>query len=111
MIALADYIITRFKQAGVKQVFGVPGDYQLELLDYFERDPEIEWVGNANELGAVSWGQAGLTVGICGGRLCTRQGRHGGVRDDFWCRRAECSGRDWRCGRRASPRGASRRLS
>jgi hypothetical protein len=32
----------------------VPGDYQLELLDYFERDPEIEWVGNANELGAVS---------------------------------------------------------
>jgi len=52
-IALADYIIERFKQAGVKQVFGVPGDYQLELLDYFERDPKIEWVGNANELGAA----------------------------------------------------------
>lgn len=40
------------------EVFGVPGDYQLELLDYFERDPEIEWVGNANELGAVSMSRA-----------------------------------------------------
>lgn len=73
LIPLAEYIIERFKQQGVKQVsspspsnpqqggkkltrkvFGVPGDYQLELLDYFERDTEIEWVGNANELGAVS---------------------------------------------------------
>jgi pyruvate decarboxylase len=53
LIPLAQYIIERFKQQGVKHLFGVPGDYQLELLDYFERDPEIEWVGNANELGAA----------------------------------------------------------
>jgi pyruvate decarboxylase len=32
----------------------VPGDYNLELLDYFERDDVLEWVGNANELNAVS---------------------------------------------------------
>jgi pyruvate decarboxylase len=36
------------------QIFGVPGDYNLELLDYFERDDVLEWVGNANELNAVS---------------------------------------------------------
>ncbi|BEJ15701.1 hypothetical protein CspHIS471_0503060 [Cutaneotrichosporon sp. HIS471] len=53
LIPLAQYIIERFKQQGVKHLFGVPGDYQLELLDYFERDPDIEWVGNANELGAA----------------------------------------------------------
>jgi len=38
----------------LSQVFGVPGDYNLELLDYFEKDPDLEWVGNANELNAVS---------------------------------------------------------
>jgi hypothetical protein len=35
------------------QIFGVPGDYNLEFLDYFERDPVLKWVGNANELNAV----------------------------------------------------------
>lgn len=52
-LPFADYMIARFKQAGIRQIFGVPGDYQLEMLDYFERDPEVVWVGNANELGAA----------------------------------------------------------
>ncbi|WVF69780.1 hypothetical protein IAT40_004559 [Kwoniella sp. CBS 6097] len=52
-IEFAQYVIERLKQCGVKQVFGVPGDFTLELLDYFENDPDIEWVGNANELNAA----------------------------------------------------------
>lgn len=36
------------------QIFGVPGDYFLEGLDYFEADADVEWVGNASELGSVS---------------------------------------------------------
>ncbi|KAL7420001.1 hypothetical protein Q5752_004964 [Cryptotrichosporon argae] len=52
-IELATYIVERLKQCGVKQVFGVPGDYNLAFLDYIEGDPALEWVGNANELNAA----------------------------------------------------------
>ncbi|KAK4685979.1 pyruvate decarboxylase, partial [Tremellales sp. Uapishka_1] len=52
-IEFATYVVERLKQCGVKQVFGVPGDYSLAFLDYFENDKEINWVGNANELNAA----------------------------------------------------------
>ncbi|TXT07242.1 hypothetical protein VHUM_03412 [Vanrija humicola] len=52
-IEFASYIVERLKQTGVKQVFGVPGDYNLEFLDYIEKDPVLNWVGNANELNAA----------------------------------------------------------
>ncbi|WWD00611.1 hypothetical protein V866_007546 [Kwoniella sp. B9012] len=51
-IEFSQYVVERLKQAGVKQVFGVPGDFNLGL-DYVEADPDIEWVGNANELNAA----------------------------------------------------------
>lgn len=31
----------------------MPGDYNLEFLDYFENDDTLTWVGNANELNAA----------------------------------------------------------
>jgi pyruvate decarboxylase len=52
-IDFAQYLVERLKQCNVKYVFGVPGDYNLELLDFIERDPELVWVGNANELNAA----------------------------------------------------------
>ncbi|KAK1921586.1 thiamine diphosphate-binding protein [Papiliotrema laurentii] len=52
-IEFAQYVVERLKQCHVKYVFGVPGDFNLELLDYIEKDPELEWVGNANELNAA----------------------------------------------------------
>ncbi|GFZ47749.1 pyruvate decarboxylase [Saitozyma sp. JCM 24511] len=52
-IEFAQYLVERLKQCGVKYVFGVPGDYNLELLDYIERDEHLVWVGNANELNAA----------------------------------------------------------
>ncbi|ORX33900.1 Thiamin diphosphate-binding protein [Kockovaella imperatae] len=52
-IEFATYVVQRLKQCGIKQVFGVPGDYNLELLDYFEKEEGIDWVGNANELNAA----------------------------------------------------------
>ncbi|WWC67969.1 uncharacterized protein I206_101888 [Kwoniella pini CBS 10737] len=52
-IEFGQYVVERLKQAGVKQVFGVPGDFNLEWLDFVENDPDIEWVGNANELNAA----------------------------------------------------------
>lgn len=49
----AQYMVERLKQCGAKYVFGVPGDFNLEMLDYIERDEHLEWVGNANELNAA----------------------------------------------------------
>ena len=50
-VPLAEYLFTRLQQLGVNSIHGVPGDYNLELLDYVERTGLL-WVGNANELNA-----------------------------------------------------------
>ncbi|KAJ9613436.1 hypothetical protein H2200_003378 [Cladophialophora chaetospira] len=50
-VTLAEYLFTRLRQLGVNSIHGVPGDYNLELLDYVERTGLL-WVGNANELNA-----------------------------------------------------------
>ncbi|OAL22161.1 hypothetical protein AYO22_07422 [Fonsecaea multimorphosa] len=41
------------RQLGVGHVMGVPGDMNLELLDYIREVPGLIWVGNANELNAA----------------------------------------------------------
>lgn len=50
-IKLAEYLFTRLKQLGVGAVHGVPGDFNLTLLDYVQ-PAGLLWVGNANELNA-----------------------------------------------------------
>lgn len=51
-INLAEYLFTRLRQLGVSAIHGVPGDYNLELLDYVKASGLV-WVGNANELNAA----------------------------------------------------------
>ncbi|KAI4760596.1 pyruvate decarboxylase [Aureobasidium sp. EXF-3400] len=51
-ITLADYIFARLHQLGIRSVFGVPGDYNLRLLDFVE-PAGLHWVGNCNELNAA----------------------------------------------------------
>lgn len=48
-IDLAEYLWKRLTQLGLGSVHGVPGDYNLTLLDYLD-STGIHWVGNANEL-------------------------------------------------------------
>jgi pyruvate decarboxylase len=48
----AEYLFARLRQLGVGSVHGVPGDYNLTLLDYVEPSG-LQWVGNANELNAA----------------------------------------------------------
>ena len=45
------YLFARLHQAGVKSVFGVPGDYNLMALDYVLKEG-LTWVGDCNELNA-----------------------------------------------------------
>jgi TPP-dependent 2-oxoacid decarboxylase len=49
---VADYLLTRLSQAGVISVFGVPGDYNLGVLDAIAARPALAWQGMATEQGA-----------------------------------------------------------
>ncbi|KAJ4361093.1 uncharacterized protein N0V89_001662 [Didymosphaeria variabile] len=50
-VKLAEYLFQRLVQLGIGSVHGVPGDFNLTLLDYVE-PAGLNWVGNANELNA-----------------------------------------------------------
>jgi indolepyruvate decarboxylase len=49
---VGDYLLDRLAELGVTDVFGVPGDYNLEFLDHVLAHPDLRWVGGANELNA-----------------------------------------------------------
>ncbi|KAF5648916.1 pyruvate decarboxylase [Fusarium sp. NRRL 52700] len=51
-VPLGEYLFTRLKQLEIGSIFGVPGDYNLRLLDYI-KPTGINWVGNCNELNAA----------------------------------------------------------
>ncbi|CAK7210622.1 Pyruvate decarboxylase 1 [Sporothrix bragantina] len=48
-ILVGQYLFRRLKQLGVGTVFGVPGDYELALLDLPSKEG-LEWIGTPNEL-------------------------------------------------------------
>lgn len=50
-VPVADYLFQRLRQLGLGAVHGVPGDFNLTLLDYV-KPAGLRWVGNANELNA-----------------------------------------------------------
>lgn len=52
MTTVATYLFTRLRQLGVQSIFGVPGDYNLRLLDFVDQN-DLHWVGNCNELNAA----------------------------------------------------------
>lgn len=49
---VGDYLLDRLAELGVSEIFGVPGDYNLEFLDHIVAHPTLRWVGSANELNA-----------------------------------------------------------
>uniref|UniRef100_S0BDX7 Pyruvate decarboxylase n=1 Tax=[Candida] sonorensis TaxID=51926 RepID=S0BDX7_9ASCO len=52
-ITLGQYLFERLRQVNVKTVFGVPGDFNLALLDHIYEVDGLRWAGNANELNAA----------------------------------------------------------
>src|SRR5262245_21293045 len=50
--SIGNFLLRRLKEAGVKHIFGVPGDYNLELMQQLEDLGEPAWIGNCNELNA-----------------------------------------------------------
>ena len=51
-VSVAEYLGARLLQAGVTDLFGVPGDFNLDLLDGLATVEGLAWVGSPNELGA-----------------------------------------------------------
>ena len=51
-ITLGRYLFERLNQVNVKTIFGLPGDFNLSLLDKIYEVPGMRWAGNANELNA-----------------------------------------------------------
>jgi TPP-dependent 2-oxoacid decarboxylase len=49
---IGDFLLRRLKEAGVRHLFGVPGDYNLELLQQLQDSGALKWVGTCSELNA-----------------------------------------------------------
>ncbi|GAA2249231.1 thiamine pyrophosphate-binding protein [Herbiconiux moechotypicola] len=73
-VTVGQYLATRLVQLGADHVFGLPGDFNLSLLDQMVTVDGFTWVGTANELNAAyaADGYARLTRGI--GALVTTFG-------------------------------------
>jgi nicotinamidase-related amidase len=49
---IGDFLLRRLKEAGVRHLFGVPGDYNLELLQLLQDTGALKWIGTCSELNA-----------------------------------------------------------
>ena len=48
----AEYLIKKLEELGVNDFFGLPGDYNFNLLYAVENNPGTRWIGCTNELNA-----------------------------------------------------------
>lgn len=52
-ITLGEYLLHRLKQLNVNTLFGLPGEFNMPLLDKISHIKDMKWVGNTNELNAA----------------------------------------------------------
>lgn len=48
----AEYLVKRLEELGVNDFFGLPGDYNFNILYAIENNPNTNWIGCTNELNA-----------------------------------------------------------
>ena len=51
-ISVSDYLVFRLQKLGVNEFFGLPGDYNFNILKSIENNPKTKWIGCTNELNA-----------------------------------------------------------
>jgi indolepyruvate decarboxylase len=51
-VTVGAYLARRLREVGVEHLFGVPGDFNLTLLDTIAATGLLQWAGSPNELGA-----------------------------------------------------------
>ncbi|KAK3321956.1 thiamine diphosphate-binding protein [Apodospora peruviana] len=49
-ILVGEYLFLRLKEIGIETLFGVPGDFELALLELVEPQGLLTWLGTPNEL-------------------------------------------------------------
>jgi indolepyruvate decarboxylase len=49
---IGDFLLRRLEEGGVRHLFGVPGDYNLELLQQLHDSGALKWIGTCSELNA-----------------------------------------------------------
>jgi indolepyruvate decarboxylase len=52
-MTVGDFLLRRLEEAGVRHLFGVPGDFNLELLQQLQDAGKLQWVGTCNEMNAA----------------------------------------------------------
>ncbi|KAK8849951.1 Pyruvate decarboxylase 1 [Tritrichomonas musculus] len=52
-VTVGQYLFNQLKKLGIKDIFGVPGDYAFPIDDTVVNDPELRWIGCCNELNAT----------------------------------------------------------
>ena len=52
-ISVVDYAIARLAKAGVKDIFGLPGDFAFPWDDAVAKNKDMNWRGASNELNAA----------------------------------------------------------
>jgi indolepyruvate decarboxylase len=50
---IGNFLLMRLQQIGVEYIFGVPGDFNLQLLEQIKEVDGIEFIGTCNELNAA----------------------------------------------------------
>jgi TPP-dependent 2-oxoacid decarboxylase len=71
---VGSYLATRLVQLGVTHLFGLPGDFNLTLLDEMLAVEGIDWSGSTNELNAAYTADGYARVGRRPGALVTTYG-------------------------------------
>ncbi len=51
-MTIGDFLLRRLEEAGIRHLFGVPGDYNLCLLQQLYDAGRLKWIGNTGELTA-----------------------------------------------------------
>ncbi|KAL7333005.1 hypothetical protein PS15p_201970 [Mucor circinelloides] len=70
-ITIGEHLVKRLSEVGVDTVFGVPGDYNMPLLDIIEDSGYMTWGNNANELNASYAADGYARVKGCGAIVTT----------------------------------------
>ena len=72
-MTVIEYVLSRLRQTGVADIFGVPGDFSFPINDAICLSKEIRWIGCSNELNAAYAADGYARVrGV--GAVCTTYG-------------------------------------
>jgi len=72
-VTVIQHVLSRLREVGIADVFGVPGDYAFPVNDAICRDPQMRWIGCCNELNAAYAADGYARIkGV--GAICTTYG-------------------------------------